>query len=105
MKKVIRLNETNFHKLVNKSVKRVLKEFFANSYDPYNAETLEDFDEMMKSRRDGQREAGERAMNYHPQRDSRIDAHNYAVADPIEYGNDLSQYRRHMDAFHGPVMP
>ena len=100
-KKMIRLTESDLHNIIKESVNKVLKEYFFPSTNPNDTDSIEDYDEMTRWRRGGQKSIGDEAQNYHPQRDNRIDARNYAKVDPAEYGNDLGMYRRHMDKLHG----
>ena len=80
MKKIVRLTESDLHRIVKESVRRILREddyrlptggmdVLAYDYDQAleNAESLEDWDRMMAGREKHSNNAANVALGYHPQ--------------------------------------
>ena len=95
MKKIVRLTESDLHKIIKESVKRILREgkydtpnggidSYAFDYDDAieNAESLDDWDKRMALRSGYMDARGYAAQQHHPQRDNytpgSTGAHMYA---------------------------
>ena len=82
MKKIIKLTESDLHRIVKEAVNRILKEedyrtptggfdAYAYKYDKAlkNANSLEDWDKMMADRENDSKLVGDLALKFHPARD------------------------------------
>ena len=81
MKKIIKLTESDLHRIVKEAVKRILKEedyrtptggfdVYAYKYDKAlkDANSLEDWDKMMADRKELSDITANNVLNYHPER-------------------------------------
>lgn len=106
-KQVIRLRESDLHRIIKESVKRLLKESndytlpnggfddYAYSYDSAlrDAKSIDDWDERMKEREEIAKMGSNNAQNRHPQRSYRngsvganiyVNPKVYGVDDPLK---------------------
>jgi hypothetical protein len=74
-KKLIRLTESDLHRIVNESVQHILKEMIGGTYNSVSddewlsgADDEDDYNNRESSLLDRQFYKGEDAMDYHPQR-------------------------------------
>jgi hypothetical protein len=90
MKKIVRLTESDLHRIVKESVKRILREgkydLDTGGYDLHasltdgafdDSETLEDFDEKMKERDYFDKIGASNGFYNHPQSGHSVGAHKY----------------------------
>lgn len=104
MKKIIRLTESDLHKIIKESVERVLRESnvsgnyratpsggfdeYAFNYDDAldDAESVEDWDERMKYRERCARNDADWALNHHPQSSKFSQgSKTYTAGFPLDY--------------------
>ena len=120
MKRIVRLTETDLHRIIKESVKRVLREdkyetpnggfdSYAYEYDDAleKANSLEDWDRMMADREEWSRRRSKNGLGYHPQTDNKffpggVGASRYvrpktygstedSILDDLEYGAGASK--------------
>jgi len=79
-KKLIRLTESDLHRIVKESVNRILKESYPYGLDPYEwTEDEEEFNDWNRIDRGQQERDGKFAQDIHPQTDKRVFARQYAL--------------------------
>ena len=85
MKRRVRLTESDLHRLVDTSVRRIVNEIIGPYIDPDtyldDADTEDEYDKREKYLKDMQSGAAKRAQREHPQRDdrgaARMTTHNW----------------------------
>ena len=98
-KKLIRLTESDLHRIVKESVQRILRENRVNEILNFypskdHTDNIEDYDKIDKYERDRLHDEGEFAQDQlHPQRDSRFAAGEHAKHGITKRGSDMFMNR------------